>query len=711
MKMFALGFFFLVSCEAAQFKESLSPVSRVVELLQGLSKQVEKEGKVEEDLYESFVCWGKSVVAQKTASNTAAESRIDSLKGYIADLASGRIELTTERQDLEKEVEELTGELEVAKAQREKEQSDFEAAKNEMTNAVKALSSAIKVLKEATSSDKKSALVAFRAELNGGFAALQAESANLNKAVSLGERFLVKSDAVFLRRLLTGDVPKRDENMLRKKADFKMSYKARSTKIQDVLSKLHSTFDKNLKEAESKEAAAQASYDTLSKSKQGQLNAAQSALTKMDVENGARGLSKTQAEDEVDALEKQVANDKKFITQTESSLEDKETEWKERSKLRDGELAAISKAISILHSDDARDNFKKSFASQGALFLQGASSASTAAATIGRAASELKTAARLTGDRRLSALAALAMDGAVAGPSAKDQFKPVLEAIDKMLALLKSEEKKDLETKQTCEEDRKKDTRDALLAGREIDDNTDAIAKLEGEIKDHSQEIKKILDEKAQVKKELDEADKIRKEENKAFQVTDKEDQEAAETVKSAKDVLQKFYKESFKLLQTQQGRKPAVAAGEAPPPPPATWDGGYGGKKGESTGIISILEMVHADILKDKVKAKAEEDKAQKEFDAFKKGSEKQMQDLQEEADKQSGIKGEKETKRTDTIKERSTKKGEYDAVMKKMEDIAPNCEYYTVNYKLRVANRQIEIDGLNKAKAILSGGSFKLL
>ena len=55
---------------------AISPVTRVVELLQGLAKQVEKEGKVEEGLYEDFVCWGKSIIQQKTASNAAARSRI-----------------------------------------------------------------------------------------------------------------------------------------------------------------------------------------------------------------------------------------------------------------------------------------------------------------------------------------------------------------------------------------------------------------------------------------------------------------------------------------------------------------------------------------------------------------------------------------------------------------------------------------------------------
>merc|ERR1711977_741281 len=103
----------------------LSPVTRVVELLKGLSNQVEKEGKVEEGLYEDFVCWGKSVINQKTESNAAAQSRIDELETYIADLDSGRIELTSERADLEKDIAELMADMESATALRNKEHEDF----------------------------------------------------------------------------------------------------------------------------------------------------------------------------------------------------------------------------------------------------------------------------------------------------------------------------------------------------------------------------------------------------------------------------------------------------------------------------------------------------------------------------------------------------------------------------------------------------------
>lgn len=277
-----------------------------------------------------------------------------------------------------------------------------------------------------------------------------------------------------------------------------------------------------------------------------------------------------------------------------------------------------------------------------------------------------------------------------------------------MLSALTNDAKKDLETKQSCEKDRQKDTRTVLLASRDIDDKTDAINKLDGEIKDIAESIRDLMAQKKKAGEELYSAAKLRKDETMQFKITDKEDQEAANTVASAKQVLVKYYKEAFKASFVQY-EKPVVVAGEAPKAPPATWAKGYGGKKGESVGIIAILEMVHSDILKDQATAKAEEEQSQKEFDTFLKDSEKQMKRLQKSADQQKGVSGKKETDKTDTIKARITKKGEYNAVMKKMKDIAPDCEYYAVNFKLRVTNRQLEADGLKNAKAILSGGTFK--
>jgi exonuclease VII small subunit len=123
--------------------------------------------------------------------------------------------------------------VETATALRKKENSDFLEAEDEMQKAVKALSSAIETLDEATKDHKEGVLLAVRSSLkgaaqNGGMAALAQRQASLNQAVELGERFLGKTDATFLKRVLLGDVPTVDWKKLNRKATFKMSYKARS---------------------------------------------------------------------------------------------------------------------------------------------------------------------------------------------------------------------------------------------------------------------------------------------------------------------------------------------------------------------------------------------------------------------------------------------------------------------------------------------------
>merc|ERR1719262_1579302 len=142
-----------------------------------------------------------------------------------------------------------------------------------MTKAIAALEGAIDTLEEATKEHKEGVLLAVRARLrgaseNGGMAELAQHQASLKHAVELGERFLAKADATFLKRVLLGDVPAVDWKKLNRKATFKMAYKARSFKIQDVLKKLHQTFDNNLKDATKKESDSKSEYDKLTKAKQ-----------------------------------------------------------------------------------------------------------------------------------------------------------------------------------------------------------------------------------------------------------------------------------------------------------------------------------------------------------------------------------------------------------------------------------------------------------
>lgn len=319
----------------------------------------------------------------------------------------------------------------------------------------------------------------------------------------------------------------------------------------------------------------------------------------------------------------------------------------------------------------------------------------TAQEVLQRAAGEAK-------DGRLLALAARLAAGA------GSHFTAVIKAIDDMVALLKDEENTDLERKETCEKNRAEDTRQAILKARAMDESSELISKLMSEIAALQAEIEETEATIAKTEEDLAKATRIREDEHTAWEASDKDDTDAAATVKSATEVLSEFYTQNNLMLVQKHKKQPTIEAGKAPPPPPTTWDAPYGGKTEQSSGIIAILSMLEEDILSDKTKAKAAEDEAQTEFDAFKKETEAQIEALNEHVSTLSGTKAEKEEGKQQEISLRSATKAELVSVMQTIKDAEPGCDYFTINYPVRLQNRQIEIDGLRKAKAILEGATF---
>jgi hypothetical protein len=670
-------------------------------LLKSLQKQIEKDGKTEQELYESFVCWGKSLIAQKTDSNSAAQTRSDALSTYISDVKAGSLTLTTEGVDLQKEIETYTKELSEAKEMRDAEKTDYDEASKEMNQAVSALSSAIEVMTEAAKDDKASGLLAYRTELNSGIEAVEARSAKLNSAVELGERFLSKSDFTFLKRVLTGDTPVSDEkdSMLKKKASFKKSYKTRSASIEQTLAKIKESFGSNLEKATEKEAASQAEYEKLSASKGAQLAKAEEGQLAMGKETAAREVASVQATAEVEALKTQVSDDSQLIAQTTASLDEKKNEWDARSKNRMGELTAVSEVIGILYSDSLNNQRT----SKGVSLLQ-RSSSRVGATTLRHVIAELKKVASVSGDGRLSELAALIRGAS----SASGDFTAILTGIDEMLQVLKDEEVNDLETKEGCEKNRMANSRQALLDGREIDEKTDEVKKLESEIEDLDADMKATLISKQQVREDLDAATTMRTRQAADFKVSDSEDTVAAQAVQSAIGVLENYYasvsqKTTLESALVQKKDRLTIAQ-------PKTWEGdNYGGRDADAGGILAILGMIHSDIIKDQSMAQDQEKQAQQEFVALEADAEKSMADLQEAYDTKNGQKGDKQVEKTATMEARLAKFAAESQVIDAIKAANPECEYYTVNFKLRASNRNTEVDGLNSAKAILQGGSFK--
>merc|ERR1719426_548962 len=225
-----------------------------------------------------------------------------------------------------------------------------------MEKAIAALKKAVDVLGSATEGTEEGTLLATKFDLR--------------KVVDLGRNMLSDKDAKFLEKALDSETPDVDWKKLNRKATFKMQYKGRSFKIQEILADMLQTFQDNLADAETKESDTEAAYQKLKAAKESEKDATEQAANDMSKETAARNQALAESNEERDALTTQKANDEKFIAQTEEARATKLSEWKERKRLRTEELASISKAIGILTSDDARDLFKKSFDSQGYDFLQ-----------------------------------------------------------------------------------------------------------------------------------------------------------------------------------------------------------------------------------------------------------------------------------------------------------------------------------------------------
>jgi len=675
--------------------ETLNPITRVVQLMEGLIKKTESDGKAEEDLFEQYVCWYKTVVSSKKASNAEASDRIESLTAYIDDVKSGRIEFTSERKDLEAEIEKLNTEIETATDMRKKENEDFLAAKDEMEKAIAALEKAVDVLGSATADHKEGVLTSV------GF--------DLRRAVQLGQNFLSEQDARFLEQVLDGEVPDVDWKKLNRKATFKMKYKARSLKIQEILADMLQTFEDNLADATKKEKDTKASFDTLMEAKNSQLSAAQDALSGGEGEGAARTLAADEAQEEVDALTTQVSNDEKYIGQAEASYADKVAEWKERKRLRTEEIASISKAIEILASDDAKDTMSSSFKSQGGFFLQ-EQDAGCKRKRATKVVHKLRDMAAKHSDPRLSALAVSVH------LNSKGHFDKIVAEVMKMVSDLHEEADEDLKTKETCEADRMSNTKTAKKSAQSMDDETALINRKKADIEAMQKEIAGIVAHVKELKLQLEEAQIQRAKENREYKAAKAQDEAAAVLIGKSKDVLQKFYTDNG-LALTQTGShvaqhggsaQPEVVAGEAPPPPPSTFSEPYGGNKGANNGIQSILEMVKADVEKDIKTATAEEEKAKTDYDNFKSDTEALIKSLESEKANLEGEVGDAETAVVDAKKTRKDKKKVLDDTMAFLRSIAPSCDYMAVNFELRKANREAEIDGLIEAGASLEGGAF---
>merc|ERR1719183_2480217 len=107
------------------------PVTKVINLMKDMLKQMEKEGEEDQDIYEKMGCWCITNEKEKTQNIAKYQADIVTLQATIESTTADSARLNAEVAQLQKETEKNTKALDEAAALRENQLAEFNTEEKE----------------------------------------------------------------------------------------------------------------------------------------------------------------------------------------------------------------------------------------------------------------------------------------------------------------------------------------------------------------------------------------------------------------------------------------------------------------------------------------------------------------------------------------------------------------------------------------------------
>merc|ERR1712146_429438 len=121
------------------------------------------------------------------------------------------------------------------------------------------------------------------------------------------------------------------------------------------------TFETNLSSSQKEEMANQKAYEDLKEAKEAEIAAGQEQIDTKTQELATADEKNAQAKQDIEDTRASLSADEQFLMMLKEKCSMTDAEWEERQKTRQLEMAAVSKALSVLSTDDAHDLFTKTF--------------------------------------------------------------------------------------------------------------------------------------------------------------------------------------------------------------------------------------------------------------------------------------------------------------------------------------------------------------
>merc|ERR1719313_2484849 len=502
-----------------------------------MQKQLEKEAEEDEEIYDKLACWCETNDKEKTKAIADAEAHIQDLTATIEELSATSARLNTEIKNLDKEVAENQEALDQAKAMRAKELAEFNAEEKDVLLSIQALKNAIIVL----------------SKHHPGAALLQSQTEEIaNLLASVMQRNAVMLDGVLTptqKRIVNAFV-QAPEDYFDAEPTFKQSYAPASGQIFGILKQMKETFESNLSTSQKEELAAQKAYEELKKAKEEEIAAGQDAIDTKTQELATTDEKLALSKQDMEDTKAGLSEDEAFLLMLKEKCQGADQEYEERQKTRSMEIEAVTKALSFLTSDEARDLFSKTF---NPALVQKKSTTSKRQAQASKLLTKI---AKKNNNPRLLQLAMSVKLNA---------FTKVKKAIDDMIAQLLKEKQDEIKLKDFCRESFYQNEMNTERKTREKEDLKKLISDLEMTIDGLAKAIETLKAEIAEMEVQLKRAGEDREKANKEFQLTVADQRATVKLLTQALEVLKGFYDKKAKMAMLQASKK----AGAAPPPPP----------------------------------------------------------------------------------------------------------------------------------------------
>merc|ERR1719159_1047649 len=559
----------------------VTPVQKVIELMNGMVEKGKKEKQDEMVQFASFKTFCDNTVSSKQAAIAEANEMIEVLTADIEKYEATAAKLAGEIAKHDADISTWEGDVKAATKVREIELTDYTATHKDYTESITALEGAIGTLQK----------------VNKDVAQASAASAALMQ-VSSGPLFPPESKKV-IDAFISMD-QKEDEN-LAVAAPEANAYEFQAQGVIDMLSKLLGKFEDERTALEEEETNAKHSFEMLAADLKNQLDAANTARTeKMEAKSKAlqgSADSKGQLQDTTSTRD----DDTKYAADLTATCEQKSADFANRQTLRAEEIEAILKAIEIMSSGAVSGASEKHLPqllqNKATSLAQLRSDSQNPNQKL--VASYLKTQAEKIHSRVLNALAVRVNS---------DPFKKVKKMIKDLIVKLMEEANAEVEHKGFCdkelstnEQTRKEKTEAVLMLTVEIDELTASVASL-------TEEITELTKAVAELDSAVAEATEVRTAEKEKNTVTIADAQAAQTAVANALGVLNEFYAKAAEATSlVQKSAEPEIFSDEP-----------YKGMGGESGGVVGMIEVIQSDFARLESETSAAEAEAAKEYSEF---------------------------------------------------------------------------------------------